>query len=47
MTSIYRQCNNATRTEIALGRTYKGDCQAVNVINSSKDYAQFATESTM
>ena len=36
MTIIYRQCDNATRTKITLGGTYKTDCQIGNIINFLK-----------
>ena len=32
MTIVYRQCNDATSTEIALGTTYEADCQDRNII---------------
>ena len=33
MTIIYGQCDDATRTKITLGVTYKVDHQAKNIIN--------------
>ena len=36
MTIIYRQCNEATKTKISLGRTYNTDCQDGNLIEFIK-----------
>ena len=33
MTIIFRQCNNATRTKIALGLNYKTNCEDEELIN--------------
>ena len=33
MTTIFRQCDNATRTEIALGANYKTNCEDGELIN--------------
>ena len=36
MTIIYKQCNKATKTKIALGEIYNADCQAGNLIKFLK-----------
>ena len=36
MAIIFRQCNKATKTKIALGATYNADCQAGNLVKFFK-----------
>ena len=44
ITIIFGQCNDTTRTEIALGTNYKNIVKMEILLTSSKGYKQFAME---